>query len=83
MSRPELAGPAELYYNDTRASTYTTNSRVVSIQTEMAERALQLLNFGDEEPRLVLDLGCGSGLSGSVLSEAGHAWVGLDIRYKC
>lgn len=79
MSRPELAGPAELYYNDSRAAQYTTNSRVITIQTEMAERALALLNFGDDNPRLIMDLGCGSGLSGQVLSEAGHAWVGLDI----
>ena len=80
MSRPETSGPADLFYNEKRAAQYTTNSRVISIQTEMAERALQLLNFGDDEPKLVMDLGCGSGLSGSVLSDAGHAWIGLDIR---
>lgn len=27
----------------------------------------------------LLDLGCGSGMSGTVLSEAGHTWVGCDI----
>jgi 18S rRNA (guanine1575-N7)-methyltransferase len=81
MSRPEVEGPAELYYNETRAAQYTTNSRVMTIQNEMAERALQLLNFPEESgPQLIMDLGCGSGLSGDVLSEAGHAWVGLDIR---
>ena len=25
-------------------------------------------------------MGCGSGLSGEVLTDAGHEWVGLDIR---
>lgn len=30
-------------------------------------------------PRLILDIGCGSGISGSVLSEKGHMWVGMDI----
>ena len=27
----------------------------------------------------ILDVGCGSGLSGAVLSEVGHTWVGCDI----
>jgi 18S rRNA (guanine1575-N7)-methyltransferase len=26
-----------------------------------------------------LDIGCGSGLSGEVLEEDGHFWVGMDI----
>lgn len=44
----------------------------------MAERCVQLLNLPDE-PCLVLDVGCGSGLSGEMLSEYNHMWVGLDI----
>lgn len=28
---------------------------------------------------LLLDVGCGSGISGEVLTEQGHAWVGVDI----
>lgn len=33
----------------------------------------------DDVPRLLLDIGCGSGLSGEALTDAGHAWVGTDI----
>jgi 18S rRNA (guanine1575-N7)-methyltransferase len=109
MSRPELVGPAELYYNDSRAAQYTSNTRVMNIQAAMTERAVELLNFAPGESKLVLDcecallrlasmlaarpsrhvtshclscvaVGCGSGLSGDVLSEAGHEWVGIDIR---
>ena len=29
----------------------------------------------DGTPKLLLDLGCGSGLSGEALSERGHVWV--------
>jgi 18S rRNA (guanine1575-N7)-methyltransferase len=29
--------------------------------------------------RLILDIGCGSGISGSVLTQKGHMWVGMDI----
>lgn len=50
------------------------------IQQDMAERALELLALPtDSRPRFILDLGCGSGLSGAVLSASGHYWVGVDI----
>lgn len=28
---------------------------------------------------MLLDIGCGSGLSGEILDEDGHIWVGIDI----
>ena len=43
----------------------------------MTHRALELL--GLTAPSFVLDLGCGSGLSGEILSQSGHIWVGMDI----
>jgi 18S rRNA (guanine1575-N7)-methyltransferase len=49
----------------------------------MTHRALELLNLSS--PSLILDIGCGSGLSGEILSsveenEGGpHMWVGMDI----
>lgn len=44
----------------------------------MSERAIELLLLPDE-PCFLLDVGCGSGLSGSVLEDQGHFWVGMDI----
>jgi len=44
----------------------------------MSERALELLGLPDT-PCFILDLGCGSGLSGECIEEQGHYWVGLDI----
>jgi 18S rRNA (guanine1575-N7)-methyltransferase len=80
MSRPEHQGPPELYYGVDEAQKYAVNSRIQQVQIEMAERALELLALPDDgEERLILDLGCGSGLSGEVLEEAGHRWVGMDI----
>lgn len=49
----------------------------------MTHRALELLDL--KSPSLILDVGCGSGLSGEILSnvppEAGgpHTWIGMDI----
>jgi len=56
-----------------------TSSRMIDIQVQMSERAIELLALPDDEPHFLLDLGCGSGLSGSVLEDWGHMWVGIDI----
>lgn len=44
-SRPENNSPPEIYYNKDEALKYTNNSRIIEIQTEMAERALELLSL--------------------------------------
>lgn len=45
----------------------------------MTYRALELLNLPPDEPAFLLDIGCGSGLSGEILDEQGHVWVGVDV----
>ncbi|KAI1503115.1 S-adenosyl-L-methionine-dependent methyltransferase [Biscogniauxia marginata] len=83
MSRPEDTLSADIHYNDTEARKYTTSSRIQNIQAAMTNRALELLDLSS--PSLILDVGCGSGLSGEILSsvppdEGGpHAWIGMDV----
>lgn len=78
--RPENSAPPEIFYNEDEARKYTENSRMQTIQAQLTERALELLALPDDgEPKLLLDLGCGSGLSGELLTEQGHIWMGLDI----
>ncbi|KAF2647558.1 williams Beuren syndrome chromosome region 22 protein-like protein [Lophiostoma macrostomum CBS 122681] len=85
MSRPEDTLPPDLFYNDTESRKYTTSSRIQTIQATMTHRALSLLHL--TTPSLILDIGCGSGLSGEILSlpsSSGtpggpHTWIGLDI----
>ncbi|KAK0632724.1 S-adenosyl-L-methionine-dependent methyltransferase [Immersiella caudata] len=83
MSRPEDTLQADVHYNDTEARKYTTSSRIQTIQAAMTHRALELLDL--QSPSFILDIGCGSGLSGEILSdipesEGGpHVWVGMDI----
>jgi 18S rRNA (guanine1575-N7)-methyltransferase len=67
-----------MFYDETEARKYTSNSRIIEVQEKMTERALELLAL-PEGPCLLLDLGCGSGLSGQALEENGHHWVGIDI----
>ncbi len=77
MSRPELTGHASLFYDAREAKKYDSSSRMVGIQREITERAIELLKLdgrgtvdghgrGSFRPSLVLDVGCGSGLSGQV-----------------
>jgi len=79
MSRPELTGHASLFYNAKEARKYDSSSRMVGIQREITERAIELLKLPSNRPSFILDVGCGSGLSGQVLEEHGHVWVGCDV----
>ena len=77
--RPEHLAPPEVFYDESEARKYTQSSRIIDIQEEMCRRAIELLLLPEDQPLLLLDIGCGSGLSGSVIEEDGHAWIGIDI----
>ncbi|XP_003998622.1 probable 18S rRNA (guanine-N(7))-methyltransferase isoform X2 [Felis catus] len=77
--RPEHGGPPELFYDKNEARKYVRNSRMIDVQTQMTGRALELLCLPEGQPCYLLDIGCGSGLSGDYLSDEGHYWVGIDI----
>ncbi|KAJ6020804.1 18S rRNA (guanine(1575)-N(7))-methyltransferase [Penicillium herquei] len=83
MSRPEDQLPPDLFYNDNESRKYTTSSRIRNIQADMTNRALELLDL--KSPSFILDIGCGSGLSGDILSQEApedggpHTWIGMDI----
>ncbi|CAE6424287.1 unnamed protein product [Rhizoctonia solani] len=79
MSRPEYQAPPEIYYNDVEAKKYTGNTRNQEIQSQMTLRALELLNLPEGNSPFLLDIGCGSGLSGEILDEHGYNWIGVDI----
>lgn len=77
MSRPEHIAPPEIFYNENETYKYTQNTRVQQIQAQMTLRALDLMNLPRSQH--ILDIGCGSGLSGEILTEEGHTWIGMDI----
>jgi len=77
--RPEHSAPPEVFYNEDEARKYTQNTRMMEIQNNMSERAIELLGLAEDQPGFVLDIGCGSGLSGDCLDENGHYWIGIDI----
>ena len=79
MSRPEGTRAPELYYDEKEAGKYNSSSRIINIQAEIAQRAIELLVLPSGRPSYILDIGCGSGLSGQELELAGHYWAGCDI----
>jgi len=81
--RPEHQAPPEIFYNEEEARKYTRNTRMIEIQMTMSERAVELLGLPEDQPCHLLDLGCGSGLSGEFLSEQGHTWVVLTFQRPC
>ncbi|KAF8821409.1 methyltransferase [Cardiosporidium cionae] len=76
--RPEFQAPPEIFYNEEEATKYTRNSRIVDIQTSLTRRAIELLLLPNKSC-LLLDVGCGSGISGDILADDGHFWIGVDI----
>ncbi|EZG79301.1 methyltransferase [Gregarina niphandrodes] len=84
MSAPKPEGlvPADIHYDVDEAVRYHKSSRNNEIQRALAQRCLELLELDVtcvESVPLVLDIGCGSGLSGDILSEAGVPWIGMDL----
>ncbi|KAK3587591.1 hypothetical protein CHS0354_032791 [Potamilus streckersoni] len=77
--RPEKQAPPEIFYNEDEARKYTSNSRMIEVQSQLSERAIELLTLPEDTPSFILDVGCGSGLSGECLTDQGHYWIGIDI----
>ena len=82
MSRPEHIAPPQFFYNEEESMKYARNNRMATIQTEMTERAIELLALPEGSTGLhILDLGCGTGFSGETIEEYGHHYTGLDISH--
>ena len=56
-----------------------SSTRIQQIQADMTYRALELLSMPPGQPAFLLDIGCGSGLSGEILDDEGYIWAGVDI----
>lgn len=83
--KPEQSGAsASAHYSQGEERRYTAQN--AEVQHELARCCLWHLQAASESarsgvPLLLLDLGCGSGLSTDILRAAGHAVVGLDVAH--
>lgn len=55
------------------------STRIIQAQYELTERCIEILAIPKGKLPLILDIGCGSGLSGEVLTSLGYFWIGFDI----
>lgn len=78
---PELSNPPSIFYNAVGSEKYHRNTRINKVQTEIAERCIELLNAEKSHSNIVLDIGCGSGISIKVINnELNNPFViGIDI----
>ena len=77
---PDSTTAADTHYDVKEAARYTERNAL--LQHELASSCLDLLTSRAGEAlqsRLLLDLGCGSGLSAASIEAAGHTWVGVDV----
>lgn len=79
--RPEGTTTAQLAYRGERADRYARSSRALRIQEQLTRRALELLALPDACQGYLLDVGCGTGMSGRVLEQCGHEWIGVDLSH--
>jgi 18S rRNA (guanine1575-N7)-methyltransferase len=79
MSRPEGTAAPEVFYDAQESAKYDQSSRMRNIQTEITQRAIEMLQLPQGQCSYILDIGCGSGLSGQVLEANGYHWVGCDV----
>ena len=81
--RPELQARGEEFYGAEEATRYTASAPTIRIQHEITECACDLAVVADARlgsgGAVVLDLGCGSCLSGEVLGGRGWQWLGTDV----
>ena len=45
IHRPEETGPPENFYDRKEARKYTSSSRIITVQAEIADRCIELLNL--------------------------------------
>lgn len=77
--RPEVAGAT--MYGAQEEQKYIVNVRNANIQKDMTRYAMELLHIGYNchKKHFILDIGCGCGVSSSVMESAGHFVIGVDI----
>ncbi|XP_067660464.1 uncharacterized protein [Haliotis asinina] len=78
--RPELIGYSEDIYDQAKSAIYTQSERMHRIQTELTQKAVELLEYTNplSTNPCVLDIGSGSGISSAILKRVGYFVVGAD-----
>ncbi|OHT13835.1 putative methyltransferase WBSCR22 like protein [Tritrichomonas foetus] len=76
----KIEDPPYIYYTEENVDKATANVHYVSVQRQLTERALELIELDNSTiPPMVLDVGCGTAISGQLFVENNINFVGVDI----
>ena len=75
----DLDTPPYRFYQGENVLKNASSTHYVQIQRQLTERALELLQLDMTVPKLILDVGCGTSISGQVIQETGNFYVGIDV----
>ncbi|KAI5162321.1 18S rRNA (guanine1575-N7)-methyltransferase [Nematocida ausubeli] len=76
MGRPENCGN-KVYYTEEIAEKYDNSSSLNNIQSRLTQKCLDIL--GNPTDSLILDIGCGSGISTEQIIDDDNYTIGIDI----
>lgn len=79
MGRPESSG-AHIYYTGEIAEKYDKSTSLNNIQGRITERCLDIIK--NPKDAVILDIGCGSGISTEKILDSGNYVVGVDISQE-
>lgn len=79
MGKPESTG-VKVFYAGEAAEKYDQSTGLKKVQSRITQRCLEILNAPDNA--LILDIGCGSGMSTEQILDAGNRVVGVDISVE-
>ncbi|KAI5180271.1 18S rRNA (guanine1575-N7)-methyltransferase [Nematocida sp. AWRm80] len=79
MGRPEENG-VKVYYTGEIAEKYSTSTSLNNIQSKITEKCLDIMNNPTDS--LILDIGCGSGISTERILDDNNYVIGIDISIE-
>lgn len=83
MFLPENTVNPEIFYQNQKIRELVSSNRSINIQTNLSLRGLSLLGVPDQrKPLILIDIGCGTGLTQNVLNFKKFFSIGVDIMFN-
>jgi 18S rRNA (guanine1575-N7)-methyltransferase len=82
MCFPEINSTPEIYFNQNLVIQYFSSNRIIKVQTRLSFRALAILGILEKlGPNILVNLGCGTGVTEKLTPVEKNFTIGLDVSY--
>jgi hypothetical protein len=82
MCFPEINNTPEIYFNQNLVIQYFSSNRIIKVQTRLSFRAFAILGILDKlGPNILVNLGCGTGVTEKLSAVEKNLTIGLDVSY--